>query len=145
MLVDPTPPPRSPPTRFSSIASRSGGAATCRARINERNPGGSPSTRRSTRSANASRCRAQSAAAGTREYAQSVWPPAGARDGSHSDCWPMTRYGLSGNSPARACRVNRRRSATLSPAWTTADSRASAADHGTGPDSAQSTLNVPQP
>ena len=46
----------------------------------------------------------------------------------------MTRYGLSGNWPARTWRVKARRSARLSPAWTTADSRASADGprHGAG-------------
>ncbi len=41
------PPPRSPPTRFSSIASRSAGVAMNRPRINARNPGASSSSRRS--------------------------------------------------------------------------------------------------
>ena len=44
----------------------------------------------------------------------------GARVGSSSDCWPITRYGLLGNFPARASLVKRTRSSMLSPAWTTA-------------------------
>ena len=82
---------------------------------------------------------------GTWQYPPSVCRPRGARVGSTTPGWAMRQYGRSWCRPACTSDSLRATSASVPPRCTVPASRQDAASHGTGPDSAQSTLQTPSP
>ena len=74
-----------------------------------------------------------------------VWPPAGARLGSATVCWPTMSMGRPGTMPRRASWAAAAMASRSPVRCTTPASASSGAAHGAGPSRARSTLNTPVP
>src|SRR5580692_10717025 len=82
---------------------------------------------------------------GTWQYPHSVCCPAGARLGSTTPAWAIRQNGRSGWRPAATSASDAATSANVPPTCTVPASRQAGACQGTGPLSAQSTLQTPGP
>ena len=78
-------------------------------------------------------------------YAHTVSVPAGERVGSALFIWPMSTNGWAGIRSCARSAAYAVKPSMLSHRWTVPARVAASARHGIGPDSAQSTLNVPGP
>ena len=82
---------------------------------------------------------------GTWVSIHSVWPPAGARLGSATLCWPTISMGRAGTMPRRASWAAWAMASRSPVRCTTPVSARPGAAHGAGPSRARSTLKIPVP
>ena len=82
---------------------------------------------------------------GTWQYAHSTCRPDGARDGSAAPGCTASTYGRSGWRPAATAASAAVISSSVPPRCTVAAAATAGSRHGTGPSSAQSSLNAPGP